>query len=295
MALDASAFAEYEAQGMVPVPLHHVPGVLDEAPGQPPAVFVHGELECLSAPTVAIVGTRGASTYGKAVAEKFAFALAKAGVTVISGGALGIDAAAHRGAINAGGKTVAVLACGVEMVYPAVHAGLFREIRESGGCLLSQFALESRPNDYKFLMRNGLVAALSLAVLVVEAPARSGAIRTANDANELGREVLVVPANIDNIKYQGSFRLLREGATFVHHPDQVLEAIGVVPGPIQPALPELSEGGASILEVMTSDPLATEIIVERTGLSAPEVLSELTMLELEGRIVKGPGGYAIKP
>lgn len=280
--------------GVAVLPSGEYPEVLAQAEGTPPALFVHGDVEALSAPTVAIVGTRSASTYGKACAHKFAEALARAGVTVVSGGALGIDAAAHRGALEAGGKTVAVLAAGVDHVYPAVHHGLFAHIR-GHGCLVSQFAVGSKPSEYRFLMRNGLIAAMSLAVLVIEAPRRSGAMRTAHDANELGREVFVVPANIDTLSFQGSFSLIRDGATLVSHPAELLEAFGIAPAPPAPAPEPPSGPGERILSVLTSKPLAPERIVEKTGLDTSDVLSELTLLELDGLIICDAGGYALKP
>jgi DNA processing protein len=270
-----------------------IPPLLLDGAAAPPAFYAWGKPDCLHRPTVAIVGTRSASTYGKACAQKFGEALARAGVTVVSGGALGVDAAAHKGALAAGGATVAVLAAGVDNVYPSLHAGLFRQIREDG-CLVSQFAAGVKPSDYRFLMRNGFIAALSLAVVVIEAPARSGALRTANVANELGREVFVVPANIGNPNFFGSHRLIRDGATLVDHPDQVLEALHLEAPPL-PELAPAAGSGARILEVLSTEPLATEFIVERTGMGASEVLSELTLLELEGRVVRDAGGYALRP
>jgi len=281
------------AQGVHVLEFDDYPEELQESGNVPPAVFVKGSAECLYQPTVAIVGTRSASTYGKACAHKFAQALVKAGVTVVSGGALGIDAAAHKGALEGGGKTVAVLATGVDGVYPPVHNHLFQQIASSG-CLLSQFAVGSKLGDYKFLIRNVLVASLSQAVLVIEAPARSGAISTAMAANELGREVFVVPANIDHFGFQGSFSLLRDGATLVNHPDQILESLQIEPQ-VETPKSDASEMGAAILAVMTSEPISTELIVDRSGLETAEVLSELTMLELEGRVIRGPSGYSLMP
>jgi len=269
------------------------PELLLESGNMPAALFVKGNPACLYQPVVAIVGTRSASTYGKACAYKFAQALAKAGVTVISGGALGIDAAAHKGALEAGAKTAAILATGVDTVYPPVHHHLFQQIAASG-CLVSQFAVGSKLADYKFLIRNVLVAALSSAVLVIEAPARSGAISTATAANEMGREVFVVPANIDHFGFQGSFALLRDGATLVNHPDQILESLQITPE--QPdEFDEASDFGKLILAALTSEPVSTEQIVEKSGLDTSDVLSELTVLELEGRVIRGPSGYALTP
>jgi len=280
-------------QGVQVLESEDYPEALQESGNMPPALFVKGNPECLFQPIVAIVGTRSASTYGRACAFKFAQALAQAGVTVVSGGALGIDAAAHKGALEAGGQTVAVLATGVDTVYPPVHHGLFQQIAASG-CLLSQFAVGSKLADYKFLIRNVLVAALSSAVLVVEAPARSGAISTATAANELGREVFVVPANIDHFGFQGSFGLLRDGATLVNHPNQILESLQIVPHETV-EIEDASPMGQRILAALTSEPLSTELIVERSGLDTGDVLSELTVLELEGRVIRGANGYALMP
>jgi DNA processing protein len=270
-----------------------LPELVLEAEGTPSALFVHGDVTALDAPTVAIVGTRSASTYGKACAMKFAEALARAGVTIVSGGALGIDAAAHRGALEAGGRTAAVLAAGIDNVYPAVHAGLFQQI-QGQGCLVSQFAAGTRPSEYRFIVRNSLVAALSQAVLVVEAPLRSGAMRTAHAAAEYGRDVFVIPANIDALSFAGSFSLIRDGASLVSHPDEMLEALGIEP-PAAPEMAPASGPGERILRVLSTIAIPTEKIVELSGLETVEVLSELTMLELEGRVIRDAGGYAIRP
>lgn len=270
------------------------PANLQEAKFTPPAVFCWGDWGVVQAPCIAIVGTRAATTYGKAVAMKFAEAFARAGVTVVSGGALGIDAAAHKGALSASGKTVAVLAGGLDKPYPASHRGLFDQIRASG-CLVSQFPLGSNPQAYRFLVRNTLVAALCTAVLVVEAPAKSGALTTAHAANDMGRQVFVVPANIENLNFTGSHALIRDGASLVDHPDQVLEALNIRPVAASVAKNVASSVGQRILNVLDVTPLAAEFIAERSKLDPSIVLSELTMLELEGRVVRDTGGYALLP
>ncbi|MCO5297431.1 MAG: DNA-processing protein DprA [Fimbriimonadaceae bacterium] len=259
-----------------------------------PALFAWGDTACLHRPTVGIVGTRGASTYGKAAAHKFAEAFARAGVTVVSGGALGIDAAAHHGALEAGGATVAVLANGIDKVYPAVHAGLFRKIRESG-CLVSQFAAGIVATPYRFLLRNHVVAALSQALLVVEAPERSGALSTAHASNDLGRPVFVVPANIENLKFRGSHALIRDGASLVDHPDQVLESLGLEPFSQEKSPDTLTKVQKRILDTLATTPQSAEHVVDRSGLDASEVMVELTMLELSGHVLREQGGYARKP
>ncbi len=281
--------------GVQVVDIRHYPDHLKNWPDNPLGIFTWGSWQCTQAPTIGIVGTRGASTYGKAVAEKFAESFARAGVTVISGGALGIDAAAHKGCMGVGGKTIAVMAGGLDQLYPAMHRGLFQQIRETGGCLVSQFAYGTKPNAFRFLQRNHLVAGLSQAIVVVEAPERSGAIHTANRANELGRHVFVVPANIENLGFRGSHALIRDGATLADHPDIVLDALGIKPShpTVQPVA--VTEVASKILASLSTSPLAVEFILERTGLPMTDVVSELTILELEGQIIHDAGGYALKP
>jgi DNA processing protein len=255
-----------------------------------PAFLYSGNSESLAKPCVAIVGTRSATPYGRVCARKFAEELARHGITVVSGGAVGIDAAAHEGALSVGGSTVAVLACGVDYVYPSSHAGLFNRIKERG-CLMSQFAVGSKPADYKFIQRNHLIAALSAAVIVIEAPTKSGAIRTAGFAAEQGREVFVVPGQIDQFGFQGSHALLRDGATLVDHPMQVIESLGIelISAPVKATLEGIS---GRILDVLSANSLSVEKIVELTGLDMSEVLADLTILELEGHVVREHGGFA---
>ena len=261
-----------------------------------PALYHWGDLSVIHRPTVGIVGTRRAGTYGKACAAKFAEALARAGATVISGGALGVDGAAHEGAMRAGGTTVAVLATGVDTVYPAVHAGLFDRIKENGA-LVSQYAIGSRADEFKFLARNYLIAAMSQAVIVIEAPHKSGSLRTAHDAADLGKEVFVVPSTIDNPNYFGSFRLIEDGATMLYRPEQVIDFLGLTaqPSPHQPALTGMGELADKILAALPVEPISTEVLLSRLGLDPGPVLAELTLLELDGKVIREGNGYARLP
>ncbi len=292
------AAAAVDINGKVPdgvrlVAHSEFPELLRQMSMPPPAIFAWGDFSVAAAPTAAVVGTRGASAYGRAVATKFAEALARAGVTIVSGGAVGIDEAAHRGALNVGGKTIAVLAAGIEVNYPVVHASLFRSIRGQG-CLVSQYAIGTKPNSYRFLARNGLIAALSQVTILVEAPMKSGALRTAHSANEFGRQVFVVPSNIDNLNFAGSHALIRDGATLVDHPDQVLEAMDLAGAPAQ-ALPSyLSDTAKMIHNVLSMQPTTVEKIVELTGLDPSAVLSDLTMLEIEGAVTREPQGFVTR-
>ena len=266
------------------------PESLSYATGVLPGFLYSGNKAALDKPCVAIVGTRSATPYGRVCARKFGEELARHGITIVSGGAVGIDAAAHEGALSVGGSTIAVLACGVDHVYPSSHAGLFTRIKEHG-CLISQFAVSTKPADYKFIQRNHLIAALSTAVIVIEAPTKSGAIRTAGFAAEQGREVFVVPGQIDQFGFQGSHALLRDGATLVDHPMQVVESLGIelISAPAKAAREGIS---GRILEVLSANSLSVEKIVELTGLDMSEVLADLTILELEGLVIREHGGFA---
>ena len=265
------------------------PEALRHSGAAPAAIAVYGTPEALYGPCIGIVGTRSATSYGRVCARKFAEEFARHGVTVVSGGAVGIDAEVHQGAIDSNGRTVAVLANGVDHVYPSANAGLFEKIKESG-CLVSQFALGTKPADYKFILRNQLIAALCHAVVVIQAPLKSGAIRTAGFAAEMGREVFVVPGPIDQFGFQGSHSLIRDGATFVDHPMQVLEQLGIE---FQLTKQATADGlAAQILATLDSEAKPVEKIVELTGLPTSEVLSELTLLELDGFVLRDPGGFS---
>ncbi|HXH61662.1 MAG TPA: DNA-processing protein DprA [Fimbriimonadaceae bacterium] len=267
---------------------------LSSSPNPPHALFVRGENECLLKPMVAIVGTRGASAYGKAVAQKFAEAFAYSGVIVVSGGALGIDEHAHKGALDAGGRTVAVFANGIDVVQPPRNAPLFKRIREQG-CLVSPFAVGAPALEYRFKLRNDLVAAMSRAVVVIEAPESSGSLMTSTAALDLGREVFVVPGTIDRPSFRGSHALIRDGATLVDDPAQVLEALGFDHVSRKDHRSPASKLQESILEVLTAQPTAPENIVTEVGAGISEVMSELTLMELEGLVMKTAGGYSVKP
>lgn len=292
---DPAALRKYLDQGLEILTADTFPESMNGLSGMPPCLFTWGDRSCLDEPTVAIVGTRGASTYGKAVARKFAEAFAMAGVTVVSGGALGIDAAAHEGALDAGGRTAAVLGQGIDRVFPTSHRELFGRIRGSG-CLVSQFALGTPSLGRNFPRRNQLIAALSLGVLVVEAPQKSGAIITTSAAAEMGKQIFVVPATITMESFRGSHALIRDGAQLVDHPDQVLEALGVESRPVKAraaqALPPVQ---ASILAHLGGEPVPTERLLVMTGMEPGDLMAELTLLEMDGLVIQGPGGYTASP
>jgi len=279
--------------GIEVLPIEAFPETLAESELFDHALFAWGDSDVLQRPMIGIVGTRRASVYGRAVAQKFAEAFGRSGVTIISGGAQGIDAAAHKGSIEVSGKTVAVLGGGVDRIFPSVHAELFRNIR-SNGCLVSQFPIGYPTLTHNFLARNHLIAALSQAVVIVEAPTQSGALSTAHAAIELNRPVFVVPGTIDRDGFRGSHGLIRQGATLVDHPDQVLTDLGIRPV-LTMSTPIAGTLGEKILAALDVDPQRPEAIAETVGMDLTDLLSELTMLEVEGKVLRDGIGFARRP
>ena len=250
-------------------------------------------------PRAAIVGSRRPSPYGEAVAEQLGLELARAGVVIVSGLAIGIDAAAHRGALNAGGVTVAVMGTGVDVIYPAAHAVLAEAIVAAGGALVSQFADGTAPRRHHFPARNHTIAALSDVVVVVEAAEGSGALITAEAALDLNKEVMAVPGSVFSPLSVGTHGLLRDGAGLVQNARDVLVALGVgrevLDDPL--AAPEgagirLAAGRDGILSHL-SDVLALNAaeVARKLDLPVAEVLARLTALELDGAVARRHGGY----
>lgn len=257
----------------------------------PPAYFAWGDLKVARLPRVAIVGTRGASTYGKAAAIKFAEAFARAGLCLVSGGALGIDRAAHSGAIEAGGKTIAVLASGVDQ---AERDELLTKVR-AHGFVMSHYPCGSPGLQHRFLERNDVIAGISRAVVVVEAPERSGALRTARTAVDMNLPVFVVPGDIGRTGFRGSHALIREGAVLVDHPDQVLSDLDLDATPLaDPAVDRMTPRQRQIYDVLDGTPWPPEKIAMELGLDAIEVLTDLTMLEVDGLVIRDRAGFSRK-
>ncbi len=192
----------------------------------PPAVlYVKGDVELLSTSCVGMVGSRAATVYGRRIAEDMAGRLAQGGLTVVSGVALGIDGAAHNGALQ-GGKTIGVLGCGIDVVYPRQHRQLYEDI-VTGGALITESPFGARPEAFRFPARNRIISGLSLGVVVVEAARQSGSLITARLALEQGREVFAIPGRIDSVKSCGAHRLLQEGAILVHTVDDIFQELGM--------------------------------------------------------------------
>ena len=269
--------------------------------GAPAALFVRGDPAVLSRPQVAIVGSRAATAAGRETAHEFAARLADAGLVITSGLATGIDAAAHRGALAAGGSTVAVCGTGLDAVYPAAHATLAAEIA-GRGALVSEFAIGTPPLAPNFPRRNRLLAGLALGVLVVEAAARSGSLITARLAGEQGREVMALPGSIHHALARGCHRLIKDGAALIETPEDVLAALGfqgLAAGAVAAAqaaatagnsADRLDSAGEMLLNALGFEAADLDRLVERTGFPAHAVASMLQMLELEGRVESLAGG-----
>jgi DNA processing protein len=265
----------------------------------PPDLRARGRWPPPAGPRAAIVGSRRPTPYGEAVAEELALELARAGVVIVSGLALGIDAAAHRGALNAGGVTVAVMGTGVDVIYPAAHTVLAEAILAGGGALVSQFPDGTEPRRHNFPARNYTMAALSDVVVVVEAAEGSGALITAEAALDLHKEVMAVPGSVFSPQSVGTHGLLRDGAGLVQNARDVLAVLNLnqevlddplkAPGRLGIRLPAQRDGILSHL----SDVLALNSaeIARKLQLPVAEVLGRLTALELDGAVRRHQGGY----
>ena len=269
--------------------------------GAPPALFVLGDPVALSLPQLAIVGSRAATVAGRETAFEFAGRLSAAGLAITSGLATGIDAAAHRGALAAGGRTIAVCGTGLDQVYPAEHAALAASIAAQGA-LVSEFSTGTAPLASNFPRRNRLLSGLARGVLVIEAAARSGSLITARLAGEQGRDVMAVPGSIHNALARGCHRLIKDGAALVESPEDVLAALGLrvlagasetaaqTTGGARNSSDELDSAEEMLLNALGFEPADLDKLVERTGFPAHAVASMLQMLELEGRIESLAGG-----
>lgn len=260
----------------------------------PPVLWVRGTLDARPSVSVAIVGSRSASPHALAVSERLAGDLASRGVTVVSGLARGADAAAHRGALLAGGRTIAVLGSGVDVVYPPEHAGLASSVQGSGA-LVSEFVPGTRPRRSNFPRRNRLIAGLSLAVVVVEASERSGSLITARQALEQGREVMAVPGLVLSGRNRGGHALIKDGAKLVEDADDILDELSVavpraperarrVDRPEDALVRALEEGRAYDLDEL----------IEASGMTSGQLLPRLLSLELEGEISRVAGGRFVR-
>jgi len=261
--------------------------------GDPPVLtFAKGRLELLNRPSLAIVGSRNATKQGEGNAEAFAATLSAAGLTVISGLALGIDAAAHRGALTGRGSTIAVIGTGADRIYPSGNEALARAIAEQG-VVLSEFPLGTPAVAANFPRRNRIIAGMSRGCLVVEAAERSGSLITARLAAEVGRDVFAIPGSIHSPLSKGCHKLIKQGAKLVERAEDILEELRwesvVAAAPIAATAPADPEA-ARLLDAMGYDPCHLDALAERTRLTADQLLAMLLPLELEGHVAPLPGG-----
>ncbi|HEU0198453.1 MAG TPA: DNA-processing protein DprA [Nevskiaceae bacterium] len=257
----------------------------------PLGLFWMGDLTLLAAPQLAIVGSRRATAQGRRDAASFAAGLVAGGFTITSGLAVGIDGAAHRGALEAGGTTVAVCANGLDRVYPARHRELAHAIA-GHGLLVSEFPPATSPRPEYFPRRNRIISGLSVGVLVVQAARRSGSLVTARLAAEQGREVFAVPGSIHNPLAAGCHLLIRDGARLTESPADIFEELGLVPPttPAEPVPAQEADGlQGRILAALGFEPVALDTLIERVDVSLGDLHEALLTLELNGRIACGPG------
>lgn len=278
------------------------PTLLKEISVPPSLLFVCGNVEKLSLPQVAIVGSRNASTSGLSTASEFAKMLANSGFVVTSGLALGIDGAAHTGAMRGlvngditTGQTIAVLGTGPDVVYPRQHGELCQKILGEGGAVITEFLPGTPPLPANFPRRNRIISGLSLGTMVVEAALKSGSLITARYAMEQGREVFAVPGSIHNALSKGTHALLKQGATLVESGKDIVEQLGGMLGYMEsePESPDnvLCKQQKELLNAMGFDPVDMDTLVRRTGLPVSELSRELVQLELEAVIASGNGVY----
>jgi len=271
------------------------PSLLKEIPLPPPILYYRGNLEEAEKPAVAIVGSRRCTFYGKETAGKLAEELTSEGITVVSGMALGIDTAAHRGVLDNSGFTIAVLGCSLDKCYPPQNKDLKKEIEHSG-LVISEYPLGSEPLPYYFPQRNRIISGLSLATVVIEATAKSGALITANYALEQNREVFAVPGNIGSPYSRGCHRLIKEGAGLVESAADILDALYMGSEneyqlSLDNSRQDLTEVEKRLLDIIPYQPLHLDNIIRLCGLKASEASAILLSLELKKCIRQTPGKF----
>ncbi len=280
--------------GIAPLPFGapDYPPLLAAIPDPPPLLWCRGRPAALEAPAVAIVGSRTGSPYAREVAARLGGDLAARGVAVVSGLARGVDAAAHRGALAAGGVTIAVLGCGADVVYPPEHRALLEQLAAQGAAV-SELAPGAPPRPFHFPRRNRIISGLSLAVVVVEASERSGSLITARCAAEQGREVMAVPGNVLSGRSRGGHALIRDGAKVVETADDILEETSPQIGTRDAAgrRPEAAEEAGSLLRWMDpGESYDLDELAGLSGLSRSALSTRVLELELDGRITRLAGG-----
>ncbi|MCP1313121.1 DNA-processing protein DprA [Halomonas sp. 707D7] len=278
------------------------PALLDELPDPPPVLWALGDLAALQGPSLAVDGTRRPTAEGAGNARGLAAELSRRGWCVVSGMALGVDALAQTAALDEGGATVAVLGCGVDVIYPARHRTLYERLaRTPRALILAEHPPGTQAHPAFFPRRNRIVTGLSLGTLVIEATEKSGTLVSARLALEQGRELFAVPGSIHNVQATGCLSLLKSGATLVRHVDDIVAELGhwapaflpTAASASSPAVPDAEPGGAEpgLLGALTSIPTPIDLLVQNTGWSVAECQRELLMLELDGAVAQQAGGW----
>jgi DNA processing protein len=288
----AMAWAELPGNRIVTLGDNDYPRALLDAADPPTTLYAKGDVSQLNRPAVAVVGSRNATRQGELDAEAFCEALSRAGLTIVSGLALGIDAAAHRGALKGGSGTVAVIGTGADRIYPARNEPLARAIAESG-VVISEFPLGTPALAGNFPRRNRIIAGLCRGCLVIEAAERSGSLITARLAAEAGRDVFAIPGSIHAALAKGCHKLIKQGAKLVESAQDILEELkwqGAEPTQAAPdAAPQAPES-AALLDALGHHPVGIDTLLERSRLTTDTLLAMLLQLELEGRVAVLPGG-----
>lgn len=267
------------------------PDLLENIHDPPPLLYVKGNLELLNGRCVGMVGARAATTYGKRIALDFARRLSLQGVTVVSGLALGIDTAAHQGALQGTGDTIGVLGCGVDVIYPRQNKSLYESIA-SKGAVISEYPFGTKPDAFRFPARNRIISGLSQGIIVIEAARKSGSLITADFALEQGREVFAIPGRVDSAKSEGTHRLLQNGATLVHTVSDIMEELDPAfyfTEKINSSTPEqllpddiVSDDEKKLLNFIDIYPQSIDEIIQQCGMSPQKVNELLLTLELKG-------------
>ncbi len=278
---------------IIPLQSEDYPSILKEIPDSPPVLYVKGKLP-VEERSISIVGTRKLSPYGKFITEKFASELSDENICIVSGLAEGADTIAHKVSVEKGNYTVAVLGCGVDIIFPPSNKQLFHRILENG-CVISEFPIGTKPSKYTFPQRNRIIAGLSYGTIITEAPEKSGALITAKYANDYGRVVFAVPSNINNSNGKGTNNLLKEGAFPLTDISDIFTQIPFLKNsyntePVGNI--ELNELEKKILSVLV-EPVHIDIIVEKTGLDISEASIVLFDMEMKG-VIKGENGVYIR-
>lgn len=267
----------------------HYPRALLEIPDPPPLLYCKGRIQLLNTPAIAVVGSRHATPQGEKTAEAFARALSDSGYCIVSGMALGIDGAAHRGALLGRSSTIAAVGTGLDIVYPAKHRQLAHEIAEKG-VMISEFPLGTPSMAQNFPRRNRIISGLSGGCLVVEANLQSGSLITARLAAEQGREVFAIPGSIHSPVSKGCHQLIKQGAKLVDSIHDILEELGDATAPSVETSEETNSSADPLLNQMGYDPIGMDELVDRSGLTSESLSAMLLVLELEGKVASLPGG-----